>query len=170
MSGSLLAVARKEAGLSISEVARRAGTSRPTVSAYEHGRVSPTLDTMARILQATGHQLVIEPVARWTQFAVGRGRIAFVPDRLPKLPASQALRTVHLPIHLDWSSPIRDIRLADRRQRLQAYEVVLREGRPVDIESIVDGALLVDGWGDMFLPRAIRAAWQPLIDRAMAGD
>lgn len=170
MSGSLLAVARKEAGLSIAEVARRAGTSRPTVSAYEHGRVSPTLDTTARIMQATGHQLVIEPIPRWSQFAVGQGRIAFVPDRLPKLPASQALRTVQLPIHLDWSSPNRDVRLADRRQRLQAYEVVLREGRPVDIESIIDGALLADGWDDMFLPRAIRAAWQPLIDRAMAGD
>jgi hypothetical protein len=42
--------------------------------------------------------------------------------------------------------------------------VVLREGRPVDIESMVDGSLLVDGWEDMFLPVAVRRAWQPLVD------
>jgi transcriptional regulator with XRE-family HTH domain len=164
MKVTLLSSARAGAGMSVAELARRAGTSRPTVSAYEHGRVSPTLDTLERLLAATGNQLTVTPITHWSQVPVGRGRIAFVPDRLPDLAASQALRTIHLPIHLDWSSPSREVRLADRRQRLQAYEVVLREGRPVDIESIVDGSLLVDGWADMFLPQAVRSAWQPLID------
>jgi transcriptional regulator with XRE-family HTH domain len=165
MKSSLLSAARAEAGMSVTELARRAGTSRPTVSAYEHGHVSPTLDTLERLLAATGNQLTVTPITHWTQVAVGRGRIAFVPDRLPDLAVTQALRTTTLPIHLDWSSPSRKVRLADRRQRLQAYEVVLREGRPVDIESIVDGSLLVDGWRDMFLPVALRGAWQPLVDR-----
>jgi transcriptional regulator with XRE-family HTH domain len=165
MAYSLLSTARARAGLSIAELARRAGTSRPTVSAYEHGRVSPTVDTLERLLAVTGNHLTVTPTTRWTQVSVGRGRIAHTPDRLPDLAASQALRTFHLPIHLDWSSPSREVRLSDRRQRLQAYEVVLREGRPVDIESIVDGSLLVDGWEDMFLPVAVRSAWQPLIDR-----
>ena len=151
--------------MSVAELARRAGTSRPTVSAYEHGRVSPTIDTLERLLAATGNQLTIAPTTEWTQVAVGRGRIAFVPDHLPRLSISQAFRTTHLPIHLDWSSPTREVRLSDRRQRLQAYEVVLREGRPVDIESIVDGTLLVDGWDEMVLPRALRSAWQPLVQR-----
>lgn len=151
--------------MSVAELARRAGTSRPTVSAYEHGRVSPTLDTLERLLAATGNQLTVTPMTHWTQVAVGRGRIAFVPNQLPDLATARALRTIHLPIHLDWSSPSRTVRLSDRRQRLQAYEVVLREGRPVDIESIVDGSLLVDGWEDMFLPAAVRSAWQPLVDR-----
>jgi transcriptional regulator with XRE-family HTH domain len=165
MERSLLSAARAEAGMSIAELARRAGTSRPTVSAYEHGRVSPTLDTLERLLAATGNQLTVTPMTRWTQVAVGRGRIAFVPSQLPDLPPTHALRTIHLPIHLDCASPSRMVRLSDRRQRLQAYEVVLREGRPVDIESIVDGSLLVDGWVDMFLPATVRAAWQPLITR-----
>jgi len=39
------------------------------------------------------------------------------------------------------------------------------EGRPVDIESIVDASLLVDGWEEMFLPRAVRSAWQPLVEK-----
>lgn len=167
MQVSLLSAARVGAGMSVAELARRAGTSRPTVSAYEHGRVSPTLDTLERLIAATGNHLTVTPTTRWTQVPVGRGRIAFVPDRLPDLAARQALRTTHLPIHLDWSSPIRKVQLSDRRQRLQAYEVVLREGRPADIESIVDGSLLVDGWQEMFLPRAVRRAWQPLIERTI---
>lgn len=151
--------------MSVAELARLAGTSRPTVSAYEHGRVSPTLDTFERLLSATGHQLAITPKVKWAKVPVGRGRIAFVPDRLPELAATRAFRTIHLPIHLDWSSPSREVQLSERRQRLQAYEVVLREGSPADIESIVDGSLLVDGWEDMYLPAAVRDAWQPLIDR-----
>jgi transcriptional regulator with XRE-family HTH domain len=164
MNSSLLSVARAGAGMSVAELARRAGTSRPTVSAYEHGRVSPTLDTLERLLAATGNQLTITPTTHWEQVPVGHGRISFVPDRLPDLAAAQALRTIHLPIHLDWSSQSREVQLSNRRQRLQAYEVVLREGRPADIESIVDGSLLVDGWEDMFLPAAVRSAWKPLID------
>ncbi len=165
MPSSLLTTARSEAGLSIAELARRAATSRPTVSAYEHGRVSPTLETLVRLLMATGNELALVPSLQWTQISVGRGRTAFVPDRLPRLPASQALRAIGLPIHLDWSSPSREVRLSDRRSRLQTYEVVLREGQPADIESLVDGVLLVDGWDEMVLPRPIRSAWQPLIDR-----
>ena len=40
--------ARHEARLSQSELAIRARTSRPTLSAYEHGRTSPTMETAAR--------------------------------------------------------------------------------------------------------------------------
>jgi hypothetical protein len=43
------------------------------------------------------------------------------------------------------------------------YEVVLQEGRPADILAYVDGALLVDLWDDLVLPRAIRSAWTPVI-------
>src|SRR5690606_29920004 len=45
MSGELLTRARRRAGLSKAELARRSATSRPTVSAYEHGTKSPSLDT-----------------------------------------------------------------------------------------------------------------------------
>jgi DNA-binding XRE family transcriptional regulator len=47
---SLLANARRVAGMSQDERARRAHTSRPTLSACEHGRKSPTLETAARLL------------------------------------------------------------------------------------------------------------------------
>lgn len=47
---------------------------------------------------------------------------------------------------------------------------MLQEGRPVDILAYVDGALLVDLWEDMVLPRVIRTAWTPVItaSRGMA--
>jgi len=152
------------------ELARRCGTSRPTLSAYEHGHVSPTLDTAQRVLDATGHRLSIVRRPGWRQVPVGRGRTASVPDQLPQLPAREALRRVELPLHLDWSSRDRWVDLSDRRQRLRTYEAVLREGRPEDLEAFVDGALLVEGWSELVLLRPIRAAWQPLIDEIVGSN
>ncbi len=166
MVQSLVKVAREAAGLSKTELAARAETSRPTLSAYEHGRVSPTLVTLDRILAAAGHRLVVVPVLRWREVEAGGGRTAAVPDALPTLSVRQALRIVDLPLHLDWSRPERKADLADRSQRAQVYETVLREGRPEDIEALVDATLLVDLWDDLVLPRQIRSAWQPLIDEA----
>jgi transcriptional regulator with XRE-family HTH domain len=165
VSSVLLSEARELAGLSKAALAERAGTSRPTLSAYEHGRVSPTLETAERILAATGHRLAIASIPRWREVDVGRGRTAAVSDRLPDLPVRGALRAFVMPLHLDWSRPGRTVDLADRRQRARAYEVVLREGRPVDIESIVDGALLVDLWDELVLPKRLRTLWQPLVDQ-----
>ncbi len=53
--------------------------------------------------------------------------------------------------------------LALRSDRLRAYELVLREGTPSDIEAIVDGVLLCEAWPDLTLPRSLRAAWNALI-------
>lgn len=170
MSSRLLSVARESAGLSKTDLAERARTSRSTLSAYEHGRVSPTLDTAERILAAAGHRLTAAPVLRWQNVDIGGARTAAVPDRLPDLPAREAVRRLEMPLHLDWSRPGRSVDLSDRRQRARAYEVVLREGRPADIESIVDGALLVDLWDDLVLPRRLRAVWQLLIDQVVGRD
>jgi transcriptional regulator with XRE-family HTH domain len=166
---SLLSEAREAAGLSKAALAERAGTSRPTLSAYEHGRVSPTLDTVERILAATGHRLAAAPVLRWGEVEVGRGRTAAVPDRLPDLPVREAVRSFEMPLHLDWSPPGRPVDLADRKQRARAYERVIREGRPADIESVIDGALLVDLWDELVLPKPIRVAWAPLVEDARCG-
>jgi hypothetical protein len=53
--------------------------------------------------------------------------------------------------------------LRDRRQRARAYELVLREGRPSDVLSYLDGALLIDLWNELVLPVAVRAAWNPVV-------
>jgi transcriptional regulator with XRE-family HTH domain len=158
--------ARERAGLTRAELARRSATSRPTLSAYEHGRVSPTLDTFERILAAADHRLDVVRLPRWTEVPVGRGRVARVPDELPRLDLPDALAKIVLPLTVDWSSRDRTVDLSQRPRRLRAYEAILREGRRQDIEHFVDGALLVDAWDDLVLPRAVRAAWQPVIDEA----
>lgn len=62
--GTLLRNARESALLSQVDLAQRAGTSRAAVQAYEHGRVSPTVRAVDRLLAAMGLQLrpVLEPL------------------------------------------------------------------------------------------------------------
>jgi hypothetical protein len=50
---------RRRRGLTQADLARRAGTSQPVVSAYEHGRRDPTVGTLQRLLDAAGEQLRI---------------------------------------------------------------------------------------------------------------
>ena len=166
---TLVAHARRASGLTQAEVARRARTSRPTLSAYEGGSRNPTLDTLERVLAANGQHLVAVPKPVFALHRDRRGKPFYVPDQLPRLPIDAALGTVVLPRHIDWSPAGRPRDLAERRQRLLAYQVVLAEGSPRDIQRLVDGALLVDCWADLHLPAAIRHAWQPLVDRARGG-
>lgn len=72
-----------------------------------------------------------------------------------------------LPLEVDWSSPGISFDLADRRQRARCYEVVLREGMPADILRYIDGALLVDLWPELVVPREVRTAWQPIVEEAL---
>ena len=51
--------ARREAGLTQAELAARSATSQATLSAYERGHKVPSAGTLARILAATGHTLVV---------------------------------------------------------------------------------------------------------------
>lgn len=162
----LLEMARRAAGLSQEELARRGGTSRPTVSAYEHGRKSPTLATAVRLLAQTGHDLTISPRIEFVERTLSRGRSAPVPTSLPRLPLAWALASVRLPLHLNWSDPGRTFELADRSQRARVYEIVLREGRREDVLTYIDGALLVDLWQELVLPRDVRAAWQTAVAAA----
>lgn len=63
-SGTLLRQARARAGLSQRALAERAGTSGPTVAAYEAGSKEPRLTTLDRLVRAAGQELrvIVEPV------------------------------------------------------------------------------------------------------------
>lgn len=54
----LLRTARRRAGLTQRELARRSGVPQPTVSRIESGRVSPTYDLLNRLLAGCGLELV----------------------------------------------------------------------------------------------------------------
>lgn len=57
--GTLIRTVRLRQGLTQAELARRAGTSQPVVSAYEHGRRDPTYATLRKLVEAGGEQLEI---------------------------------------------------------------------------------------------------------------
>ena len=161
--GELLAQARRASGLTTQDIAERAGTSRPTVSSYEHGHKSPTLRTAQRLLAAAGHELDVTPSVHFRECTTRRGRPFSVPDRLARLTLEAAVGRVDVPLHLDWSGGPRQVDLSDRHQRARFYEAVLREGTESDVRTFIDGALLVDVWQELLLPADIRTAWEPLM-------
>ncbi|MCA1703571.1 MAG: helix-turn-helix domain-containing protein [Actinobacteria bacterium] len=61
-AGNLIKLARHDAGLSQRELARRAGTSQATLSAYEAGRKSPSFETLVRVVRAAGQDLRVQVV------------------------------------------------------------------------------------------------------------
>lgn len=61
-AGNLIRLARHDAGLSQRELARRAGTSQATLSAYEAGRKSPSFETLVRVVRAAGQDLRVQVV------------------------------------------------------------------------------------------------------------
>jgi len=162
--GPTLRSARKAAGLTQEALARRVGTARPNIPAYEHGRREPRFDTAVALLEAAGADLHIDEPVGWS-WTSGRRPYA-VPLRLWRLSVADALRVLELGLHLWWSGPPRRFDLADRRERMRAYEIVLREGTPVDIEAIVDGLLLCECWDELVLPAELRHAWTPVLTTA----
>ena len=73
----LIRVARRRAGLSLRELARRAHTSHSTLAAYEQGRKTPNVDTLDRILTACGFRVGVTLEVRPADVAVdpvARGR------------------------------------------------------------------------------------------------
>lgn len=58
--GALIRAVRRRRGLTQVELARRAGTSQPVISAYEHGRRDPTFGTLRKLIEASGEWLQID--------------------------------------------------------------------------------------------------------------
>lgn len=162
---TIIARARRVSDLSQRELARRSGTSQPTLSAYEQRSKSPTLAVVERIVGTTGHDLDLVPKVEFTTYAGSRGEPLVVPVRLWRLDLREAFADVVLPGHLHWSGPSRTYALAERGDRARVYEIVLREGAANDLLAFIDGALLIDLWDDLVLPRRLREVWAPVIDR-----
>ena len=91
-SGNLIRLARLDAGFSQRELADRAGTSQPTIAAYETGRKIPTFDTLLRIVRAAGSDLRINLVPADDHDQVMAAYEASLPDRLLKRHRAQELR------------------------------------------------------------------------------
>ena len=59
---ALLESVRRRNGLTQAELARRAGTSQPVISAYERGHRDPTYGTLRRLVAAGGAELRLAAV------------------------------------------------------------------------------------------------------------
>jgi transcriptional regulator with XRE-family HTH domain len=96
-AGASLRDARHRAGLTQAELASRAGTSQAAISAYEHGRKAPSVETLARVLAAAGTRLTTAPasapVVRPTRAQLARAGRALVDVML----LAEALPTRHSP-------------------------------------------------------------------------
>jgi transcriptional regulator with XRE-family HTH domain len=161
----VLREARTAANLTQTELAALTGIARPNIVAYETGRREPLFTTAHTLINATQSTWEITPPIRWHWTATRRPYA--IPSRLWRLPIRDALQQFDAGTHLWWSGPPRTFNLAVRSQRHRAYEIVLREGGPDDISTIVDGVLVCDAWPDLVLPSELRAAWQPLIDKTV---
>lgn len=78
---------------------------------------------------------------------------------------------VELPLRLFWSAPDRTFDLSDPDMLRSMYEKVLREAiRTDELTRFLNGGTLVAVWRDLFLPRAVRQAWEdrhPVLRRAV---
>ncbi len=59
---TVIRAVRRRQGLTQAELARRAGTSQPVISAYEHGRRDPSYETLRKLVEAAGERLQVEAV------------------------------------------------------------------------------------------------------------
>lgn len=91
--------ARTDAGLSLRELAVRAGTSHATLSAYEHGRTVPTAATLDRVVSAAGFALDVQlrPRQRGTQTLPRGDELAAVLRLAGAFPARHA-RALDAPV------------------------------------------------------------------------
>jgi predicted transcriptional regulator len=60
----MLKDARRRAGLTQADLARRLGVSQAAVAKLERHGVNPTIETLDRALWATGHRLTLDATAR----------------------------------------------------------------------------------------------------------
>lgn len=161
----LLGVARRVAGLTQAELARRTGTSQATVSAYERGLKTPSVKVAARLFGALGWELTLRSRVEFVEHHP-TGIVAFwAPNRLWRVPTPDCFATVQVPDLLQHTEQS-DWNLADPTDRRRAYEILIRRGLPQMMIRWLDGGFLVDLWEQFDLPDPVRDAWEPAITHA----
>lgn len=165
---TIIEEARRASGLTQVELARRAGTSQSTLSAYERGLKSPSLRVTERLMLAAGYDLGMTTQVRFGAIMETRTEGYFVPDRLWRVEVPNCFATVTFPDYTQGTDQAH-WNLRKRPDRRRLYENVLTKGRADRIVRWVDGALLVDLWDELTLPTRLQRAWTPLIEAAASG-
>ncbi|MFT4011782.1 MAG: helix-turn-helix transcriptional regulator [Nocardioidaceae bacterium] len=163
---SLLEAARAARGLTQEAVARRSGTSQPTLSAYERGTRSPTLSVVERILHTLDFDLGLNPRIAFREVHDGSNTYV-VPNQLWRLDPDDCF----VPFTVTDRAGRHGFFPIERPSRVAAYRWLMETGDETQLISHLDGALLVDAWGEIapHLPTRLRDAWQPLVTKATEG-
>jgi hypothetical protein len=115
-----------------------------------------------RLLWATGCDLgIVSGVQFRDHFARNVGTF-YVPDRLWRVEVPLCFAKVAMP-DLIRQTPQSLWDLRDRADRRRLYAMLLVLGTPEQLLRWVDGALLVDIWGELEIPRLVRWAWEPVV-------
>lgn len=139
-------------------LARQAGTSQSTLSAYERGTKTPSLAVAERILYALGYCLDIRDVVTFHSVVINDdGWTIHVPDRLWRVDPPHCFTKVYV--------KNRAYGLANPRERTEAYVQLLEHCGQEMIFTHVDAALLVAAWPTVSrrLREPVRQAWEPLV-------
>lgn len=142
-------------------LARRAGTSQSTLSAYERGIKTPSLAVAERILYALGYRLDIRDVVTFRSVVINDdGWTIHVPDRLWRVDPPHCFTKVYL--------ENRAYDLTNPRERTEAYVLLLEHCDQEKIFKHIDAALLIAAWPAMSrrLREPVRQAWEPLVHDA----
>jgi uncharacterized protein len=59
-AAKLIRDVRRRRGLTQAQLARRAGTTQPVISAYEHGRRDPGYEMLRKLVEAAGERLRVD--------------------------------------------------------------------------------------------------------------
>jgi uncharacterized protein len=102
---SLIRAVRRRHGLSQADLARRAGTSQPVISAYEHRRRDPSYETLRRLVEAGGERLYLDAAPAGSDLPRCEGpeehahrlmEVLSLADAIPARPRSQLLEAPRL--------------------------------------------------------------------------
>lgn len=159
----LLEAARVARGLTQDAAARLAGTSQPTLSAYERGVRSPTLAVADRVLHALGFELALTPRITFRAEHDDAERSFVVPDQLWRQEPGWAFRPVR--------AGGKTLLIENRDQRVAAYAWLILHGNESQLVAHLDAALLIDAWRDIapLLPEPVSHAWGALVGSTIDG-
>lgn len=163
---SLLESARAARGLTQAAVARRSGTSQPTLSSYERGTRSPTLAVVERILRVLDFDLWLNPRVAFREVRDG-SKTYLVPDQLWRLDPDACF----VPLVVTDRDGAHRFFPIKRDSRIAAYVWLIKNGDETQLINNLDGSLLVDAWSEIapHLSARLRDAWRPLIMKATEG-
>ena len=170
---TIIEIARKARGWTQRQLALAAGTSQPTLSAYERREKSPSLAVTERLIGEAGYSLKLDVTVDFTQVTFNGHDICWIPDRLWRVEPRLCFSKVTFPDGPvsretgEWVMRAWDLAVREERRRVYGY--LLRAGLPLWIYRWVDGALLVDLWPELDLPSPLRKEWQQLINQARQG-